>query len=152
MLGDCRIAIPLSCTYEKLYPRSHSSVVASKLDLVRSKPHGSYAACETAKGRWILRCSEVAGSWYLWAVRLSFIVEAPLLGGCLEAYSGSALRRLSWFHLKLHVVLLRRKYNNLIAPLLTNRHWNINPGLVTKLFQGKFSHVLWYYRRSTKSI
>ena len=24
--------------------------------------NGSYAACETVKGRWILRCSEVAGS------------------------------------------------------------------------------------------
>ena len=28
--------------------------VASKLDLVRSKPHGSFAACKTVKGRWIL--------------------------------------------------------------------------------------------------
>ena len=42
--------IPLSCTHDKLHPRSHSSAVASKLDLLRTKPHGSFAACETGKG------------------------------------------------------------------------------------------------------
>ena len=62
MPRDCMLVIPLSCTHEKLHPRIHSSAVASKLDLLRTNPHGSYAACETAKGRWILRCSEVAGS------------------------------------------------------------------------------------------
>ena len=61
MLCDCRPVIPLSCTHDKLHLRSHSSAVASKLDLQRTKPHGSYATCETVKGRWILRCSEVAG-------------------------------------------------------------------------------------------
>ena len=70
MLRECRIVIPLSCTYDKLHPRSHSSAIASRLDLVRSKPHGPYAACETIKGRWILRCSEVAGSLCMLHVKL----------------------------------------------------------------------------------
>ena len=50
MLRSCRAVIPLSFTHEKLHLRSHSSAVASKLDLLRTEPHGSYAACETAKG------------------------------------------------------------------------------------------------------
>ena len=42
---------PLSCTHDKPYPRSHSSAVASKVDLLRTEPRGSYAACETVEGR-----------------------------------------------------------------------------------------------------
>ena len=65
MLRDYRLVIPLSCTYEKLNPRSHSPAVASKIDLLCTKPHGLYAARENVKGRRILRCSEVSGQRYL---------------------------------------------------------------------------------------
>ena len=44
MLQDYGIVIPSSFTHDKLYPRRHSSAVASKLDLLRAKPHRSYAA------------------------------------------------------------------------------------------------------------
>ena len=57
VLRDFRRVITLSCTHEKLHPRSHFSAVASKLDLLRTKLHGSYTASETVKGRYILRCS-----------------------------------------------------------------------------------------------
>ena len=32
-------------------------------DLLRTKPRGSNAACETVKGRRILRCFGIVGSW-----------------------------------------------------------------------------------------
>ena len=41
MLLDYTIVISLSCTHENLHPRSHSSAVTSKLDLLRTKSHGS---------------------------------------------------------------------------------------------------------------
>ena len=41
--------IPLNCTYDQLHPRSHYSAVASTLDLLRTKPHGPYAACKAVK-------------------------------------------------------------------------------------------------------
>ena len=47
MLRDCLLVIALSCTHDKLRPRSHSPAVASKPGLLRTKHHGSYAACET---------------------------------------------------------------------------------------------------------
>ena len=63
--------IPLSCTNGKLHPGSDSSAVASKLDLLRTKPHDSYAACEAFKGRYILRCCEIPCSRYLKVARMT---------------------------------------------------------------------------------
>ena len=41
----------MSCMHGKLRLGSQSSAVASRLDLLLTKPHGPYAACETVKGR-----------------------------------------------------------------------------------------------------
>ena len=40
--ANFRIVIPLSCTHDKLHPGSQSSAVASKLDLLLTKPHFPY--------------------------------------------------------------------------------------------------------------
>ena len=73
MLRELRRVIPLSCTLEDLHPRSYSSAVASELDLLRTKPRGLYAACETVKKRWICDAVELQnrGTFELYALEAS---------------------------------------------------------------------------------
>ena len=91
MLRDYRIAKPLSSTHEKINPGSATPrQLPPCLTCCVPQSHGSYAAYD--KGRRILRCCEITGSQnHLALLMTSFLLEAPLPGGCLETGPAASL-------------------------------------------------------------
>ena len=72
------------------------------------------------------------------------------VNGCLARKSQDLSH--TWESQVQDVYLSSEKHNKLIAPQLSNRYRNIESRLVATLVHGKFSHVLWYCSRITKSI